>query len=508
MFKRIYQYIKPFRSTLYALAVLIAIMAGLQQVGPFVSKQITDLLIAEGLTDLNTLISLLLIVLAAKFIATGLNRLTWFMTNVFVVKLEIHLKQLGFDHLMGLSMSYYNEQATGKVMSRLDRGVNRIINIVNNSGMHFVPSVTSAVISFIIAIRYEWRLALLIAIGFVPYILINRWQFEKNNKLEKLEYKLYDNQYSHFWEVLNSMSLIKAFRAEGYERQRLQQFFAKYLDLRQEMERNTNKAVVGDFFLELMLWAMYAYIVILTWQGQLTVGTLVMLVSLIQLMREPLWQLNWIFWEIKRAQVGARDFFKIMDVDQVIPEPAKPVVLKNIKGKIEFRGVSFVYRHEDWSRSVALLGEQTDTHLSAQTSNGKEKKVRKNQLILKNVSFTIESGKMTALVGPSGAGKTTVASLLLRFFDPDKGKITLDGVDLRNLSKQQLRSFIGLVSQDSTLFATTIAENLRYAKPSATKEEMEAACKVAYADKFIAQLPAGLDTQIGERGVNWWPHPK
>ena len=492
MFKRIFSYAKPYWRTLATLAVLIAIMAGLQQVSPFVSKQITDLLIDEGLAGFNSILLLLLLVLVTKFIQTGLNRLTWFMTNIFVVKFEIHLKKIGFDHLMGLSLSYYNEQATGKVMSKLDRGVNRIINIVNNSGMHFLPSVTSALISFIIAVNYEWRLAFLIILGFVPYIAINRWRFKKNNELERQEYKLYDNQYSHFWEVLNSMSLIKAFRAEGYERQRLQTFFKKYMAIRQEMEANTNKAVAGDFFLELMLWGMYAYIVWLTWQGQLTVGTLVMLVSLIQLMREPLWQLNWIFWEIKRAQVGAKDFFKIMDVDQNIPDPKKPVKLKNVRGKFVFDNVSFVYRHEDWSKmklKSTLKKESTGSS------------TRKNLPVLKDVSFTIDPGKMTALVGPSGAGKTTIASLLLRFFDPDQGKILLDGVNIKQLSKQELRSYIGLVSQDSSLFATSIAENLRYAKPSATKSEMMAACKIAYADKFISQLPNGLETEIGERGV-------
>ena len=108
---------------------------------------------------------------------------------------------------------------------------------------------------------------------------------------------------------------------------------------------------------------------------------------------------------------------------------------------------------------------------------------------------------MTAFVGPSGAGKTTVASLVMRFFDPDKGKIKLDGVDIRRLTKNELRSYMGLVSQDSHLFATTIADNLRYAKPNATHEEMMEACEVAYADEFIQNLPKGLKTEIGERGV-------
>ncbi len=492
MFKRILAYTRPYRRTLIALAVLIAIMAALKQVEPYISKQVTDLLVDSGLEDFNVIVRFLILLLAARFIQTGLNRLTWYMTNIFVVKFESHLKQIGFDHLMGLSLSFYNEQATGKVMSKLDRGVNRIVNIVNNSGMHFLPSVTSALISFVIVLNYEWRIAALTVLGFMPYVIVNRIRFQKNNKLERQEYKLYDEQYSHFWEVLNAMPLIKAFKAETYERRRLGKFLKKYFNIRQEMEVNTNKAVVGDFFLVAMLWFMYAYMVWITWQGQITVGTLVMLVGLIQLMREPLWQLNWIFWEIKRAQIGARDFFRIMDVKQELPDPKQPIKLKNIKGKFEFHNVSFIYQP---------AVDPLNLKKNQRKEKSKNKKDDQGEPVLENVSFTIEPNQMTALVGPSGSGKTTIASLLMRFFDPDQGKITLDGIDLRHLTKTDLRLHIGLVSQDSHLFATSIKENLRYGKPDATKKEMLQACQIAYADKFIQDLPKGLETEIGERGV-------
>ncbi|MEA2056455.1 MAG: ABC transporter ATP-binding protein, partial [Patescibacteria group bacterium] len=345
-----------------------------------------------------------------------------------------------------------------------------------------------------IVLQYEWRIVILILIGFTPYIIINRWRFKKNNVLEKTEYKLYDAQYSHFWEVLNSMPLIKAFRVETYEKGKLNKFFNKCIKLRREMEVNTNKAVVGDLFLEVSLWAMYAYIVWITWQGQISVGTLVMLVSMIRLIREPLWQLNWIFWEIKRAQIGAKDFFRIMDVDAIVEDPAEPKSIDELEGKIEFDHVHFTYNQQEKSFLEKGFKEEPDPKL--------ESKLASEDLeVFDGVSFTMESDKMTALVGPSGSGKTTIASLVMRFFDPDQGTITLDGVDLRQFNKRELRSYIGLVSQDSHLFATTIRENLRYAKPDATEEEMMKACKVAYADKFIKRLPLGLDTKIGERGV-------
>ncbi|MFA6814546.1 MAG: ABC transporter ATP-binding protein, partial [Patescibacteria group bacterium] len=438
------------------------------------------------------------VLLLVKLIQSGLNRLSWYLTNIFVIKFEANLKQLGFDHLMKLSLSFFNEQETGKVMSKLDRGVNRLTSIVNNSGMHFIPSVTTALMSFTIVLYYEWRIGVITVLAFVPYVLINRWRFEKNNKLERREYRLYDKQYAHFWEVLSSMELIKAFRAEEFEKRRLRDFFKKIINIRQEMEKNVNRSVIGDIILELLSWVMYAYIVYITWQGQITIGTLILLVGLIQMIRQPLWQINWIFWEVKRAQIGARDFFKIMNAKPEIVDPINPVAINNLRGKIVFDKVSFTYKqnlHSYFDKYYEEEEESKNKVLDKEAQNTKRLKV------FDNVSFTIEPGQMTAFVGPSGAGKTTIASLLMRFFDPDQGKILLDGIDIKKFSQYDLRLQMGLVSQSAYLFANSIEENLRYAKPDATEEEMWRACKIARADEFIEKLDKGLKTTIGERGV-------
>ena len=488
MFKEIFKFTKPYRSTLLWIMFLVLLMSILSQVEPFITKAITDQLISEQNSALwKTTLILLGVLLVVKLVQALFNRISWYLTNIFVIKFESSLKQKGFEHLMRLSLSFFNEQETGKVMSKLDRGVNRLTAIVNNSGMHFLPSVITALISFSIVLYYEWRIGALTVLAFVPYVLINRWRFNRNNKLERQEYKLYDKQYAHFWEVLSSMELIKAFRSEEYEKRKLGNFFKKIIAIRSEMEKNVNKSFIGDVILETLSWSMYAYIVYITWQGQITVGTLILLVGLIQLIRQPLWQINWIFWEVKRAQIGAKDFFKIINVKPSVLDPIKPVKLDRVEGKIVFENLSFAYKKE----MANYLGETEQQKLE----------LGKKLAVFKNVSFEIEPGKMTALVGPSGAGKTTVASLLMRFFDPDSGRILLDGVDICELSQRDLRSFIGLVSQDAHLFASSIEENLRYAKPTATEAEMWQACRVARADEFIKKLPAGLKTNIGERGV-------
>jgi ABC-type multidrug transport system fused ATPase/permease subunit len=495
MFWRIIEYTKHYWKTILAITVMIMVMAVLRQTEPFVTKLVADTLIGENLSEKFSFIVLLLtILLAAKLVQAILNRISWAMTNIFVIKFETHLKKIGFDHLMRLSLSFFNDQTTGKIMSKLDRGVNRIVNIVNNSGMHFIPSVVTALLSLSIVMYYEWRIGLITLLAFIPYVFINQWSFKKNNILERREHKFYDHQYSHFWEVLNSMSLIKAFRAERFERNKLTKFFKKYINIRKEMESNTNKAFAGDIILETMIWAMYAFIVYIAWQGQISVGTLILLAGLIKLIREPLWELNWIFWEVKRAQVGARDFFRIIDAKIQVLDPEKPQSLNKLKGQIEFKDVSFTYKNKMKNH---FKKNQEELDKTAK----KSKPIKKNIQVLNKVNFIIKPGQMTAFVGPSGAGKTTIASLVMRFFDPEEGDIILDGINLKDLKQEELRSYMGLVSQDSHLFATTIKENLKYAKPTASETEMWDALKVAHANDFVKKLPEGLDTQIGDRGV-------
>lgn len=501
MLKRVLEYARPFHKTLIWVSFLILLMALLGQVEPFITRSITDSLVqgqGEGQGLFTSIGILLLVLLLVKLVQSGLNRLSWFLTNVFVIKFEAHLKSLSFDHLMKLSLSFFNQQESGKIISKLDRGVNRLISIINNSGMHFLPNVTTAIISFAIVLHYEWRIGVITVLAFIPYILINRWRFEKNSKLEREEHQLYDRHYAHFYEVLSSMELIKAFRAEEFEKKNLRTFFKKAIRLRQEMENNTNRSMVGDILLELLSWFMYAYIVYITWQGQITIGTLILLVSLIQLIRQPLWQLNWIFWEVKKAQIGARDFFKIMDAKSDVVDPVKPLEIEDVKGEIVFNNVSFTYKQDAFNYFDKNYDEQTKNE---QQEDERPKQIPRNLQVFKDVSFTIKPGEMTAFVGPSGAGKTTIASMLMRFFDPDQGKVLLDGVDIKNFRQRDLRSQIGLVSQSVYLFSSSIEENLRYAKPDATEAEMWQACKIARADEFIEKLDKGLKTTIGERGV-------
>ena len=237
------------------------------------------------------------------------------------------------------------------------------------------------------------------------------------------------------------------------------------------MEAINNKGTGADLLIDFWTAGIYAYVFHLGLIGQYTIGLVVLLISYVEMIKQPLWNLSWIFWEVKYAMIGIRDYIKILDEKSDLIEIDQPVIPSTIRGKVEFKNIWFKYPEKS------------------------------GQDVFRGVGFTVEPGKTLALVGRSGVGKTTIAHLLVRFYDPDKGSVLLDGIDLRDLSYDFLHQVTGLVMQESYLFDETIAENLRYGKPNASREEMAIACQVANADEFIKKLPKGLDTVIGERGV-------
>lgn len=470
MFLRILALAKPYRGQLAAISTLILLISVFNQIEPQITKRITDLVLDGGLKpQLRTVYLLLGILLGVKFLLTVFNRLSWYLANLFSERFKAYLRQMGFENLLSLSVEYFDKQVSGKLMSQLDRGVARITSIINNSGMVFFPSLLTAIISIAIVMRVSPILGIAAVVSFIPYFLVNYWRFRKNEYLEKTEYELNDNQYGHFWETISAIQLIKSFISEQFEFRRLKQFDRQVYSLRRQMERNTNIALIGDLFNEFWGWGMYAYIIWMAFNGSVTIGTMILLIQYLQMIRQPLWNLNWLFWEAKRAQIGSKEFLEILEEKPSVTDSPKAVDPEQIKGRITFEKVTFTY-----------------------DSGAK---------VFENLSFSIKPGSSLAVVGPSGAGKSTLASLILRFYDPQKGRIMLDGIDLRNLPQRRLRKEIGFVMQDSFLFADTVEENLRYGKADASLKEMEQACRIANAHDFIVKLKNGYKTVIGERGV-------
>ncbi len=456
-----------------AISTIILAISGIRQVEPLVLKQLTDTLVNAPTQEVgvlpNSIVVLLVFYLGVKLLGVILNRLSWYLSTIFTYKLRFSLRERGFAHLMRLPMSYFNKKQSGQLMSQLDRGTQQITSIINNSGVHFLPNLISALIGLVVVLQFNVWIGLAMVAAFIPVGIINYWKFTKNQKFEKKEHKLYDRQYGHFWEVVSGIKLIKSFVAERFEYKRLKQFHQNILSVRLKTERNHNIFTISDALLEAWVWFIYAWVVYLTYQSQFSLGTMVLMLSYVGIIREPLWTLNWVFWEAKRAQIGALEYFKILDEKATITSPEKPHIFIKLNGSIAFEHVSFGYK--------------------------------KDKDIFTNVSFSVPAGTACAFVGKSGAGKTTIVDLISRYYDVDCGSITIDGVAIKDFAVSDLRKSIGVVSQEPFLFADTIEENLRYGNPRATLQEMKVACQIAHADEFIEALPKGYQTKIGERGV-------
>ncbi len=472
---RVFLIARPFWGRIFGISLLIVALSGLNQLWPQINRAFIDL-ISTGQANFflfkhTTYLNLIVVLLVGKLFATIINRVSIYASSILGYRLLHYLREIGFRHLLTLSVGYFNKNASGKVMNKLSRGTDGIRSIISNLGVNFLPGAVTGIISVVVVSSINWKIGLATVSMFVPYFYLRLIRFRKLSRLEKKQNKVWDREYSHFWEVLSNIRLVKTFASERYEINKLRSVAGRLTKNKLKMEKISNEGTSADLMIDAWTVAIVGYIFYLGVSHQVSVGVVVLLSMYVEMIKQPLWNLNWIFWEVKYAMIGVRDYLKIIDQKPSLTETNQPITLSEIRGGVEFQNVWFNYPEKG------------------------------GQDVFRGVSFTLPPGKTLALVGKSGVGKTTIAHLLVRFFDPDKGRILLDGVDLRDLSFDSLRRATGLVMQESHLFDETIAENLRYGKPNATREELEIACRVANADEFIKKLPKGLDSVIGERGV-------
>lgn len=474
-FIRVFQLARPFWGRIFGISLLIVVLSGLNQLYPLINRALIDL-ISTGTTQFflfkhATFLNLIILLATAKVLSTIVNRTSVYASSILGYRLLHYLREVGYRHLLSLSVSYFNKNTSGKVMNKLSRGTDGIRSIISNLGINFLPGAVTAVIAIFVVSSISWQIGLVTATMFIPFFYLRLIRFRKLSSLEKKQNRVWDREYSHFWEVVSNIRLVKTFATERYEITKLRQVAEKLTRNKFKMERIANEGTSADLLVDLWTVAIYAYVFYLGLTHQFTIGVIVLLISYVEMIKQPLWNLSWIFWEVKYTMIGIRDYLKILDAKSEVVEIDQPITPIVTRGKVEFESIWFKYPEKD------------------------------GQDVFHGISFKVEPGKTLALIGKSGVGKTTIAHLLVRFFDPDRGRVLIDNVDLRDLSLDYLHSITGLVMQESHLFDETIAENLRYGKPSATHEEMEIACKIAHADEFIKKLPKGIDTIIGERGV-------
>ena len=482
----------PYRMMLtgFLAAQLLGALAFL--VPPILFGRIIDEAIPAG--DRWQLNVLAAIIVAAAFCEAGLSFIErWWSARIgegLIFDLRVGL----YDHVQRMPIAFFTHVQTGSLISRMNNDVIGAQRAFTGTLSSVVSNTIVLATTLVAMLALEWRLTLL-ALALLPVFIAPTKRVGRRLQAltrQSMEHNAAMN--TVMTERLNVAGalLVKLFGRHDIERAGFSRSARTVRDI------GVRSALYGRaFFIGLslvgavgaaMLYWVGAHLVI---SGALTVGTLVAMGLMVVRIYMPLTSLTNARVDVMTALVSFERVFAVLDLPNPIDDRSDAVELDSVDGRIELRDVTFTYPAADSQMLLALGGAPATPQQHSDTAAGP---------VLDSVSAVIEPGQTVALVGPSGAGKTTLAALIARLYDVDSGAVSIDGHDVRDVTSASLRSHIGVVSQDPHLFHDTIAANLRYARPGATDEELAAVCRAAHIDELVGSLPEGWNTVVGERG--------
>jgi len=426
--------------------------------GVVASGRVTLLVEASG--------SIVLIALGAAL----LSYFQIFITSSVGYETVYALRRELFAHLQRLSLSFHNRARSGDLLTRIAGDTNTLKDLFADSLLKFSAQFLTIVGMFAVMIAVNWQVGL-IALGTMPFLCFSLFHLYRRTKASvKTQKKQESLVASRMSEVLSAIPLVQAFAREDLE---VERFDAATADTLRESIRVARLEAAATRSSELITALGTAAAVLFgalqVLRGRMLPGELVLVVSYLTNVYKPIKTLAKLSTDFSKAMASADRISDVLEIEPEIQDRPDAIEVEHLKGEIVFRDVSFDY------------------------GDGKD--------VLRQVSFGVSPGQRLALVGVSGAGKSTVVSLILRLYEPLEGTILIDGVDIRRYRRESLRRKIGLVLQESILFGATIRENIAYGRPDATLAEIEAAARAANADDFIRELDDGYDTLIGERGA-------
>lgn len=415
-----------------------------------------------GLALAMVVISLLagLINLASNylFIRVGLRALLKLRTDLYAA-------------LQSLPLKFHDSRRSADSSFRVAYDSQSIQTIYNKGFATILSSVVMLISALVVMFQMNWPLTLtsLVILPFVVWAI--RHYAERVRRQSMTIQERESDLLTLAQEGLSQIRMVHAFGREAFEVRQFRRRAAQSLEanMRLNMTSVASALVVGTLMaVGTALMYYVGSVQVLKTAGAFTLGDLLVFSSYLLMLYQPLEQLTYTAWALEGATSGAARCFEVLDRDNDVPDAPDAKVITEVRGRIEFRGVSFGYTDE--------------------------------RVILKDIGFTVEPGQTVAFVGGTGTGKSTLLSLVPRFYDPGTGSVSLDGNNLRGITKKSLRSHIGMVLQDTLLFSTTIKENIAYGKPGATEQEILEAARKAQAYDFIMQMPQGFDSPVGERG--------
>ena len=467
--RALWPFIRPYRGLLAAALLALAVTAGISLILPLAVRRVVDGFDA-GAHLLDQYFGAALAIVALLAVGTGMR---YYLVTRLGERVVADIRKAVFQRVIAMSPAFYERVLTGEIISRITTDTTLIQSVIGSS-------VSVALRNFLILIggmamlvwtsaKLSLLLLVLVPVIVVPIIVLGR----RLRGLSRENQDWIAQSSGAASESLLSAQTVQAFTHEGPTRARFDEVTERSFDsaLRRVQTRTVMTVIV--------IFLIFSGVLGVLWIGardvrleMMTVGELVQFVIYAVLVAGAVGALSEIWGELQRAAGATERLTELLSAEDSLTDPARPLPLpRPVRGQIDFDGVTFHYPS------------------------------RPDRSALENVTLNIAPGETVALVGPSGAGKTTVIQLILRFWDPDAGTVRLDGIDLRDMARADFRQAIALVPQDPVIFAASARDNIRFGRPDASDAEVEAAARAAHADEFLTLLPEGYDSYVGERGV-------
>ena len=470
--QRFFSYYKPYKGLFFADMFFAIMGAAVTLVIPLIIRYITGTVIFyEADEALKVILKLALLMVGLVLLEAYCNFFIAYQGHIMGAKMEYDMRNEIFAQYQRLSFNFFDDQKVGQLMSRVTNDLFEIAELFHHGPEDIVISIIKFIGSFAILASINIRLTL-VAFAIIPFMFAYAYYFNKKMKaaFKRNRAKIADIN-ATIEDNLSGIRVVKSFANEDAEMEKFRDGNSRFVETKKSsyLYMGGFHSGLGAFMTMINIIVIVAGAVFIT-KGIVDVTVLITFLLYVNNFTEPVKKLINFTETFQNGVSGYERFLEIMSIEPTIKDKDNAVEKNDFKGDVAFTDVSFRYND-------------------------------KNDYVLKNVSLAVKAGEYVALVGSSGAGKTTLCSLIPRFYDVTSGSISVDGVDVRDLKLKCLRNNIGIVQQDVYLFAGSIIENIRYGRPGATDEEVYEAAKKANAHEFIMSLPEGYDTDIGQRGI-------
>ncbi len=459
-----------YRSYMFVIALTMFLVAGVELARPKIQQVFIDDYLLTGKAGMRVIGIFALSMLFATAVGVAAGVLKYWLCNTVGTKISLDMRRMLYQKVQQLSMSFIDERRAGAIMNRISRDTKEVSGFMEEAFSGMLSCIFNMIAAITVMLTINARLTV-ISVIFVPLALGISISFWKNvHRRFHMQWTKSDKVNSGLQDVLSGMRVVKSFGTEEKEAEKFKRLTGEFAGVQQKNE--VFFAIfypVMTFTMSMGIYAITLYGGLRVFDGELSVGQLTQLISYAWILYGPLEWMTFLPRRITALMTSLERIYDVLDEEPLIPEDDKPVSHR-IEGKVEFRNVRFGY------------------HSYAP--------------VLENISFTVKPGEMIGLVGASGTGKSTMINLIMRLYDVNAGSILVDDIDVRRYNKEVYHAQLGIVLQENFLFAGTIYNNLKFAKPDATEEEIIRAAKIANAHDFIMKTPDGYNTYVGEHGYN------